>query len=599
MKNENPVKNDLILISQNSSNDFLLLFSDIKEQSKLLHSFSAFINEYFDLINNFNNKLKEITNNHLNENIFKSSMENLPIFRLGKAIKDIVQTQLNKLTTIIENQNIFKGIDKDFSELVKLIKEYKTISGDTSKGHDSKSVIQPVVLSLIETYNDIEYKIINDYIIKKYNKRIVGEKKDIDLEEKLLVINYLEKTFLEFGESSKNLFFKEFQEIQRKTLNSFNIIKEHMKILAEIILKQNYINYYEIQNEIDFIGKNSKIKNEDITRNYNSTTPTENNNMFKHRINILNNPNIKVIDIEKEKHKNELANNSKEMNVETQEKKRKSQKLSLKNNTIEKNKEKEQKPEQNLEEMLTLKDEDIYNIVEQLYSFNMKMLDYSEYILDIEKKKIEVVKLSKKLLSFNDKKQTLEEITDSEVDCLIELLKNNEGNIHKFFILLNNFRTTGRYEIKERTYNILIKIFNMTQDFLLEKRNLFLGNLIIILSQTFFIMKNEKKNYIVNDIRNHKIFKEKEFWKNQLKCKIEELLEKSKKDIQRMNLNLSEKEIQRRKDEAILSQFVPFSTNMKEFGLNSDIILNIANEIFEAYNTGCETRTLIISLVKN
>ena len=168
----------------------------------------------------------------------------------------------------------------------------------------------------------------------------MGKKKDIDLEEKLLAINYLEKTFLEFGESSKNLFFKEFQEIQRKTLNSFNIIKEHMKILAEIILKQNYINYYEIQNEIDFIGKNSQIKNEDITRNYNSTTPTENNNMFKHRITILNNPNIKVIDIEKEKHKNELANNSKEMNVETHEKKRKSQKLSLKNNTIEKKKKK-------------------------------------------------------------------------------------------------------------------------------------------------------------------------------------------------------------------------------------------------------------------
>ena len=249
--------------------------------------------------------------------------------------------------------------------------------------------------------------------------------------------------------------------------------------------------------------------------------------------------------------------------------------------------------------MLTLKDEDIYNIVEQLYSFNMKMLDNSEYILDIEKKKIEVVKLSKKLLSFNDKKQTLEEITDSEVDCLIDLLKNNEGNIHKFFIQLNNYRTTGRYEMKERIYNVLIKIFNMTQDFLLEKRNLFLGNIIIILSQTFFRMKNEQRNYIVNDIKGHELFKKEEFWKSQLNCKIEELLEKSKKDIQRMNLDLSEREIQRRKDEAILSQFVPFSTNMKEFGLNSDIILNIANEIFETYNTGCETKTLIISLIKN
>ena len=46
MENENPVKNESI-ISQNSSNDFLLLFSDIKEQPKLLRSFSTFINTLF------------------------------------------------------------------------------------------------------------------------------------------------------------------------------------------------------------------------------------------------------------------------------------------------------------------------------------------------------------------------------------------------------------------------------------------------------------------------------------------------------------------------------------------------------------------------
>ena len=194
MENKNPVKNESI-ISQNSSNDFLLLFSDIKEQHKLLRSFSTFINEYFDLINNFYNKLKEITNNHLNENIFKSSTENLPIFRLGKTLKDIVQIQLNKLANIIENQNTFKDIDKDFSDLIKIIKEYKTISGDSSKGHDSRSMIQPVVLSLMETYKDIEFKIVDDYISKKYNKRIFGKKRDIDLDTKLLDVDYLEKTF--------------------------------------------------------------------------------------------------------------------------------------------------------------------------------------------------------------------------------------------------------------------------------------------------------------------------------------------------------------------------------------------------------------------
>lgn len=560
MENENPVKNESI-ISQNSSNDFLLLFSDIKEQPKLLRSFSTFINEYLDLINNFYNKLKEITNNYLSENIFKTSMENLPIFRLGKTLRDIVQSQLNKLENIIKNQNIFKEIDKDFADLIKIIKEYKTISGDSSKGHDSRTMIQPVVLSLIETYNDIEFKIVDDYIIKKYNKRIFGEKKEIDLDMKLLEVNYLEKTFLEFGESSKNLFFKEFQEIQKKTLNSFNIIKDHMKTLSEIILKQNCINIYEIQNEIDFIGKNPQIKNEYKAKNYNLNTPKENNNMFKLRIKTLEKKYIKIIDIDKEKNKNY--------------------------------------EEQNSEEKLILNDEDKYNIVEQLYNLNMKMLDKSGYNLAEEKKKIEVEKLAKKLLSINDNKQELEQISNSEVEHLIELLNNNEINMHKFFLLLNNYRAKGKYELNEKTFNILVQIFNMTQDFLLEKKDASLENLIIILSQTFFIKKNVNKYYIVNDIKNHQIFKSEEFWKNQLKIKIEEQLTKINNNTKRMNLNLSEKESQKQKDETIFSQFVPISANMKEFGLNSDIILNIANQIFESYNTGDETKALILSLLKN
>ena len=560
MENENPVKNESI-ISQNSSNDFLLLFSDIKEQPKLLRSFSTFINEYLDLINNFYNKLKEITNNYLSENIFKTSMENLPIFRLGKTLRDIVQSQLNKLENIIKNQNIFKEIDKDFADLIKIIKEYKTISGDSSKGHDSRTMIQPVVLSLIETYNDIEFKIVDDYIIKKYNKRIFGEKKEIDLDMKLLEVNYLEKTFLEFGESSKNLFFKEFQEIQKKTLNSFNIIKDHMKTLSEIILKQNCINIYEIQNEIDFIGKNPQIKNEDKAKNYNLNTPKENNNMFKLRIKTLEKKYIKIIDIDKEKNKNY--------------------------------------EEQNSEEKLILNDEDKYNIVEQLYNLNMKMLDKSGYNLAEEKKKIEVEKLAKKLLSINDNKQELEQISNSEVEHLIELLNNNEINMHKFFLLLNNYRAKGKYELNEKTFNILVQIFNMTQDFLLEKKDASLENLIIILSQTFFITKNVNKYYIVNDIKNHQIFKSEEFLKNQLKIKIEEQLTKINNNTKRMNLNLSEKESQKQKDETIFSQFVSISANMKEFGLNSDIILKIANQIFESYNTGDETKALILSLLKN
>jgi hypothetical protein len=198
------------------------------------------------------------------------------------------------------------------------------------------------------------------------------------------------------------------------------------------------------------------------------------------------NPNIKVIDIEKEKHKNELlANNI--ANNETKEKHKKPKKSFFKKNkNKEKNDEKEQKPEEdNLEEDLCLKEKDIYNIIEKLYNLNLKMIDKSRYILDEEKKKLEVEKLGKKLLGFYDDDKIPDEINDDEVNCLLELLNNNEANIHKFFILLNNYRTTGRYEISIRIYNILVLIFNKALDLLLDKRNKSLKNLIIILPQTF------------------------------------------------------------------------------------------------------------------
>ena len=53
-------------------------------------------------------------------------------------------------------------------------------------------------------------------------------------------------------------------------------------------------------------------------------------------------------------------------------------------------KEKEDKKEETIKKEIALTEEDIYNIVETLYNFDLKMLDKSSYILDIEKNKIEL-----------------------------------------------------------------------------------------------------------------------------------------------------------------------------------------------------------------
>ena len=209
---EEKSKNKNEPITSNLTSDFLLLFSDIKEQIKLLKSFITYINEYFDFINVFHKQLIEINKNFLKD--FNSLPINSPIFLLGKSIKDIIQLQITNLSIIINNQKTFIDIAKEFSNLIQILKEYQNIMGNNSNNSDKiKSQIQPVLISLMEVYSDIEFKTIDEYINKKYNKRMFGER-NIVLDTKLVEGHYLEKTFLEFEENSKKNFFIEYHGIE-------------------------------------------------------------------------------------------------------------------------------------------------------------------------------------------------------------------------------------------------------------------------------------------------------------------------------------------------------------------------------------------------
>ena len=379
-----------------------------------------------------------------------------------------------------------------------------------------------------------------------------------------------------------------------------------MKNISEIILKQNYINLEQIQNQIDFIGKSHQIEEGDKTKDSNQNIQIKNEGIFKYRIKIILQPEIQVIDIKKEKLKNEMATNNQLEKKEEKKEEKKKKKSFFKKVTKEKDKEKEKaknklmedkNKEETLKENLILTDEDIYNIVETLYKFDFEMLDKSSYILETEKQKLEVEKLGKKFLSFDLSKNMQENISDSEVNDLIGLL-NNEKNINKFFLMLNNYRATGCYETSERAYNILINIFKLVADYLMKNNDITIENLIIILSQTFYILKDGEKIYIQDNIKNHPLFKSLQFWENQIMTRIEKHIENTKNDLKKMNLIVSEKDMQRRLDDIILSQFVPISSNMRDFGLLNEFILKIANNLFEKYNTKEETKTLILSLLK-
>ena len=599
--------------SSNYDNNFSLLYTNIGESKNLLKSYEIFINKYFETINSYYKELTEFNSHFLIEDKFKSSVINSPIFQLGRAIKKAVQAQINNLFSIITNQEIFLSFKKSISDLSTILKESPVKLRNNSYSHSSQnSYIKPVVMSLMESFSEIEAKVIDEYIDKKYQKRVVGQNNEPlkDIVEKAF---FLENTFLEFEERSKKQLLSDLEENEIKTTQIFNEMKGIVKNIVNILKKNNNSYLDELGKEIEQIGKkesnNMNNKNDKERRESSIDLNNDNNlDMFKYKIKIINHPKIQVTN------KNPINNNKKGIKDESEEKENKKEdiedyeinknifdlsedKIEEEDNQSKDNKIEDEKEEIYKDNEITLNEEDIFNIVSSLYNYGFKMINKSYYNLDIEKIRIKVLNLSNKLLTFDAENKINEIITDKEINTLYELLDKKEY-IFSFFVSLNNYRITGRYEATERAFNVLKNIFKKAEDYLLDARDMKLEGLIIILSQTFYIIKNGEKMYLQKAIKDHPLFKKKVFWENYIIDMIEEEIMGMNDDEKPLNQKLSDKIEKSKINEIIFSKLVPISSYMNDYEVKEETILNIANNILDKYQVNEETKKMILSIIK-
>ena len=90
-----------------------------------------------------------------------------------------------------------------------------------------------------------------------------------------------------------------------------------------------------------------------------------------------------------------------------------------------------------------------------------------------------------------------EKVEPEEVDILCDSMSIREHR--KYFLLrINNFRTLGEFSMPLEIFNYTTKVFSAISKNLFYENKLDIGNsqLVIILSQTFYYMKNGEKVYI-------------------------------------------------------------------------------------------------------
>ena len=275
-----------------------------------------------------------------------------------------------------------------------------------------------------------------------------------------------------------------------------------------------------------------------------------------------------------------------------------------------------------------MEDEELYFIAKTMYE-KFKLINRNLYILNIEKVKFKLKKTIDKLTSYkeNNKKKIVENIwnisdddNDDENDGKLtkEEIGNfckymNEKSYRKYFLLyLNNFRATGALEMPLEIFNYVLQIFLEISKYLyIEKKDddkekilidKYISKLVVILSQTFYYIKDGKKFYIQSGIKDEAVFHKMDFWKIIIKTSIEDELNHYPKNIKAFS-NLSELEKKQKQEERektiSFAQLVANIHTMYGFGLNKEEIKSIILPFSDEYQISQENKEIIFSLIDN
>jgi hypothetical protein len=299
----------------------------------------------------------------------------------------------------------------------------------------------------------------------------------------------------------------------------------------------------------------------------------------------------------------------------------------------------EDNEDQNNQKWEELSNRDICFIVKTIYN-NFKIINKSKYNVDFEERHINLKAIIDKLFSYgylkNDnlekkadnnnhnefwkflnidlkefskmlKKETKEvnktdmeeKISPKEVDYLCESMEVLEHREY-FLLRLNNFRTLGEYNMPLDIFDYMVKVFLLISKKLFnesekDEKKLDFKNtqLLIILSQTFYCMKNEEKIYLYKDLSKEELFHKEEFWNILIKLRIDSEIELVKNNEQKEILS---KDLEK---SVVFSQLLSLVTAMNDLGNNKDYIKNIMMPFINQYNIDKNNLEIINNLIEN
>jgi hypothetical protein len=403
------------------------------------------------------------------------------------------------------NNDLFNLIKSQLSDLGNILKKLPSLSYNFNLKGKNTDETNKITNSLNNSLSDLEMRITGDYIQEKYNKKILGINNKDSTENLVNLVEYLENSLLNVTKQRKALYFNQLKEPYDEINNASNEINKSLLIYISNIKANNKILDEKLE-KLENCLKSPNLKEEknnkkELILSKNDFVPKDEVNIYKYKLKVLKHVKIplEIIDINEEDGKNDKKGNLSKFD----------------------------------DKNIFLTEQDVYSIIEKLYSYNFFTIDKSQYDLTVEKGKIEALNLSTKILSYLGGDKNIKEMLENNYDELKKSVNdeilNNFENMKEFYLVLNNHRGRGKNQFSNKLFELLVYIFNKTLYYLLQVKDLDLEDLIIILSQTFYKEENGEKIYICEKIKSHDLFKKEDFWEEITIHKIEEEFKFKKK----------------------------------------------------------------------
>ena len=188
---------------------------------------------------------------------------------------------------------------------------------------------------------------------------------------------------------------------------------------------------------------------------------------------------------------------------------------------------------------------------------------------------------------------------------LISLLKEKFYKSY-FLITLSKQRTRGRFQRSETLLNDLSEILHYILDESEILKDYESSKNCIILSQTFYFEKQNKKNknekkkvYLFEYIKYYKWLKSLDFWEGIIDYMIKSEITKTEEINKKNKVNETQEDLKNRLSNIAFSQVLSYTNSMIEFEINKDDIIKIVDVFSKKYEITPAMSEAIYENIKN